>query len=625
MLTRSIGKVLRGKATPLQLALACILGSLLGFIPGYSDGAAFLNAPGLILSLLILLIILNANLGLAVMVGGLAKLTSLAVLPFQFSIGYHVLEGPTQPLLKSAINAPVLALFGLEYYATTGGIVLGLAFGLLAAAASIVVIGKFRRKMANLEEGSEAYKKYASKGWVKLLAYIFVGKGKGKKTYAELLDKKFGNPIRPIGVIFAVLLIGLVSIVWMFFKDDIVTTQLQRGLEQANGATVDIKTADMNLKSGTLTVTGLAMADPADLKTDLFRAAKLEAGVSGRDLLRKRITLDNVLASDASTGDKRLIPGRLIGSKPKPAPEPKAAGDKTLDDYLKEAEVWKERLAQARKWLDEINKRRAEGEPGEPTDPTRPRETLRERLAREAREKGYAKVAAGHLIEGAPSLLVRNLEVAGMRTPPLPGKTEPEILDVKAQNLSTQPWLVAESPRISITSRSDTLSFNTNLSGLASTAGDSSLSFSYRGLPADLIGKQLKVEGTQPLQGGTMDISTQGTLTADARISLPLDVTIRNTTMSLPQAGSAPIKELTMPIGVQGPLDNPRILFDQKAFGDALAKAGANELAAKARGEAEKAINKATEKAVGEATKKIEGELGDTLKKGLPGLLDKKK
>jgi len=622
MLTRSIGKVLRGKSTPLQLGLACILGALLGFIPGYRDGAAFLNAPGLIASLVILLIILNANLGLAVLVGGLAKLASLAIIPFTFAVGYQLLEGPTQPLFKSAINAPVLALFGFEYYATTGGIAVGLVFGILAAVVSIAIIGGFRRKMASLEETSEAYKKYANKRWVKILTFVFIGKGKGKKTYAQLLEKKVGNPIRPIGVVFAILLIGLMSIVWMFFKDDIISAQLQRGLEQANGATVDIKKANLDLKTATLTISGLAMADPSKLSTDMFRAATLEANISGRDLLRKRMSLDNVTAIDASSGDKRLIPGRLVGKKPAPAPEPKQPGDKTLEDYLKEAQVWKDRLAQARKWLDEMNKqRKAEGAP----TPGQPKETLRQRVAREARQKGYAKVAASHLIEGAPTLLVRKLDVAGLRTQPLPGMTEPEILDIHGENLSTQPWLVKDSPKITVDSRSKSLNFEAILTGLGSVGGDSTLSFAYRGLPADLIGDQLKVEGTQPLKGGTMDVSTRGTLTADSFINLPLEVVLHNTTMTLPQVGSAPIKEFAMPIGVQGPLDNPRIIFDGKAFGDALAKAGAGELAAKVRGEAEKAVNKATEKVVGEATKKLDEKVGDKLKEGLGGLLDKKK
>lgn len=620
MLTRSIGSVLRGKATPAQLAMACILGSLLGFIPGYSNGEAFLRAPGLVLALVLLLIVLNANLALAVLVGGLAKLVSLVVMPVSFRVGIWALDGPLQGPLKAAINAPVLALFGLEYYATTGGLIVGLAFGAAAAVVVILAVNSFRRAMSRVEEGSERYQKYASKGWVKALAWILFGSGRGKASYADLLQKRVGNPIRPIGVVFALLLCGLVAVAWMFTKEEIVMASLQRGLERANGATVDLKSADLDLKAGRLTVTGLAMADPAALETDLFRAATLEADVSGRDLVRKRLTLDNVRAVDASIGEKRAVRGVIVGAPPPPAPAPQ--GEKTIDDYIKQAKEWKERLAQVRRWLEEIDQRRkTEPRPGEPAES---RETLKERLAREAAEKGYARVAASHLVEGAPTLLVKQLSVEGMKAKPLPGKTEPEVLDVRGENLSTQPWLVEGTPRISVKARSGALDADALLSGLSAKAGESRVQLALRGLSADVIGQALKFEGAAPIQGGTMDVSASGSLSG-TMIDLPLSVTLRDTTISVPQAGSAPVKELTLPIGVAGALDNPAIRFDQNAFADALAKAGANELAARARGEAEKAVNKVAGDALKKVEEKVGGEVKDKVKQGLEGLLGPKK
>ena len=61
---RSIGKIIRGNATPLQLSMACVLGSMIGFVPGFVQG------PGAIVVLLLLLVILNANLALAALVLG---------------------------------------------------------------------------------------------------------------------------------------------------------------------------------------------------------------------------------------------------------------------------------------------------------------------------------------------------------------------------------------------------------------------------------------------------------------------------------------------------------------------------------------------------------------------------
>lgn len=630
MITRSIGKVLRGKATPFQLALACVLGAMLGFLPGYADGAVFMHAPGLVLTLFAAVVILNANLPLAGLVGAAAKLASLVLMPASFELGRFVLDGPLQGVMQKAINAPVLALFGFEYYATTGGLVMGLLFGIVAAFIVIGLVRSFRARMSRLEEGSEAYKKYASKWWVKILAFILIGGNKGKRTYAELNQRTIGNPIRILGVVVVVLVVGLVYLVTQLMRDEIVAASLRRGLESANGATVDIERAELDIPGARLTITGLAMADPQALDTDLFRAATIEAKISGRDLLRKRIALDNITARDAYTGEKRQIPGRLTVRRPAPVPEPRQPGDKTLEDYLEDAKLWRDRLAQVRRWLDEMDK-----EPDPAADPTAARETLRERLAREAREKGYARVVATHLIEGAPTLLIRQLQVDGLRSGPLPGKTEPEILDVRGENLSTHPRLVPEPAKLTIRSRSDSLRVEAALAGFMGTGRESTLAVAYSGLPAEVVGRQLRVGGDEPLQGGTISFSGEGTLGSGGRIHLPLSVVIRDTTVSVPQLGAAPVSELILPLGVTGRVDDPRILWDQSAFADALAKAGANELAGRVRAEAEKAIGKVTsevtariddktddlkEKA-GEKLKEETQEKIEDLKQTLPGLL----
>src|SRR5688572_4012243 len=120
MITRQIGKIIRGKATPLQIMMAAILGSMLGFTPG------FWEAPGLIVALTLLLIVLNANLGVAAMVGLVAKLVSYALMPISFEVGRVMLDGPTQGVFKAMINAPGTALMGFEHYLTTGAAAVGL-------------------------------------------------------------------------------------------------------------------------------------------------------------------------------------------------------------------------------------------------------------------------------------------------------------------------------------------------------------------------------------------------------------------------------------------------------------------------------------------------------------------
>ena len=590
--------------TPAQILLATVLGAMLGFVPGFMQG------PGLFILLLLLLIVLNANFFIGAMVGGLAKLLSLVLMPVSFQIGRVLLDGPTQAVFKKAINTPVLALFGFEHYATTGGMALGLVFGVVSGVGLIWMMNSLRRTMAGLEQGSERYQKAMSKGWVRAMLWVFVGPMQGK-TYAELLTtKKVGNPVRVIGVVFAALAVGLLFVLQMFFSEPIVTAALKRGLEQANGATVDIGSADLNLKEGRLVVTGLAMADPNDLKTDLLRAKSLVATISTTDLLTKRIAMDKVLVADASQGESRAIPGRLIGPARKPKSSP--MGLPTIEDFLKNAEVWKDRLAQVRKWLEDMSGDEDPGvnPDGTPKTPRQKNETLRERLAREIAEKGYARVTASHLIEGAPSFLVRELVVDGVRTKELGD----DLIDVRGENLSTNPRLVQAEPRLTVKSRSARLEGDIRLGspGAGQTGG---IVFVYRGIVTDSYAAQMVQSNPAPVAGGTTDVSINGSWSPQGvgYVDLPLLVTLRNAVVSIPGAGSAPVEEFSLPLGIKGSIDNPGIVIDQSQLADALAKAGANELAKRARGEAEKQVEKVLDKAGDQIGDKAKGALGDIL------------
>lgn len=603
MLIRKIVKVIRGRATPFQIVLACILGAMIGFVPGFAQG------PGLLLALALVLIVLNANLILAALVGMGAKLASLALMPVSFGVGRILLDGPTQPVFVWAINAPVLALFGFEHYATTGGMVVGAVLGLIVGIALVALLTRFRRKMATMEEGSERYKRFTSKRWVRIIAFIMGGKGKGKKTWGQILERKVGNPVRPLGVVFAVLVVGLLFLGQAFLSEPIVTAALHRGLERANGATVDLGSADLSLREGRLTVQSLAMADPEALHTDLFRAATLEASISTSDLLRKRITMESVVARDAYHGEPRDTPGRIIrprAAPPLPPDPPRPDPDeKTLEDYLEKAQEWKERLEQIQDWLDRVGSRA----PDDPRIPPEERETLRDRLRREIEEKGYARVRADHLIEGFPMLLVRELRVEGLRSKAMEG----ELLDVLGENLSTQPWLVAEAPRVRVAARSGKLEAEVVLAEAAATPADSSVLFSYLGLPADTFASALAVAGEPPLQGGTIDARLEGAIGPGPwrELNLPLHVTVRNTRVSIQGVGSADVERMALPIDLRGQLARPRVRIDPEALTKALADAGASAIAGRVRQEAEKAAEELKE----EATERAR----DAIRRVLPG------
>ena len=588
MLTRKIGKLLRGKATPFQIYAACILGSMIAFVPGLA------RAPGLFLALVLLLVILNANLGVAAMVGIAAKLVSLVLTPASFAVGKLLLHGPTEGLFRTMVNAPVLAYFGLEYYTVTGGVVLGLVFGVVAGVVLMGMIQRFRKKMASLEEGSPGFVKFANRKPVKLLTWLFVG-GKAKKSYAELLEKKMGNPIRPIGAVFAVIVVAFVGVLYMFAAEPVATAVMRSGLEKANGATVDLEKVELDLGAGKMRVEGLAMADPNKLTTDLLRASAVEADLSSNDLLRKRIAFDRIELSEASTGEERARPGVLVGKESKPSKPPSDPPEesKTIEDYIEQAEQWKARLKQARDWLERVGSSNPDAEPapGGEGEPAEQRETLSERLAREIREKGYNNVRAGHLIDGAPTVLVRELVVDGM----VVAWREGETFDIAAANLSTQPWLQEGAPSLSAESSSGDLAFGVTLGRAAKTPTDAPLLFRMNNVSADDVAAALKTP--EPLLvGGTIDLLLDGNMAVagGVAVDLPLNVTIRNTTLQIPGAGPTEISELMLPIALKGPIDNPAITISDQALQDALVAAGKAELAKQLGGEAGKLVDDAS-------------------------------
>ncbi len=145
---------------------------------------------------------------------------------------------------------------------------------------------------------------------------------------------------------------------------------------------------------------------------------------------------------------------------------------------------------------------------------------------------------------------------------------------------------------------------------------DNRIAFNYRDLPADVIGQALtQVAGEPPIQGGTVSVSLDGALyTVGApSLDLPLNVTLKNTTLTLPGAGSTHVDSFLLPIGLKGPIDNPGITITDKAVSDALVAAGKAEVARRLSGEADKAIDKAREKIDEEIGGKARDAIGNLL------------
>jgi hypothetical protein len=579
MILRSIGKALLGKATPFQIHATCLVGGALGFT------ADLQRAPALTVGLVVLLLTLNTNLWLATVVAlGGAALQILA-LPASFHAGRLLLDGPTRGLFEAMINAPVLALCGFEYYAITGGLLLGLLYGAAAGLGLTALVRRTRRAFLSLDAGSEKFRAIAAKRRVRVASWLLLGVAPSREAYEKLAAKRVGNPVRLWGAgLAAAIVIALVLLV-SFLAGPFLASKLQAGLERANGATVDLKAATIELDRGRVALEGLAMADPNDLPTDILRAVKVEADLSGADLLRRRLRFDRVVVDFAASGVERAEPGRRTDTAPEPQAGPPAPeeGYKTIDDYVKEAQAWQDRLAQLRGWLEKIA----------PAEDAEKKEKLEEKLRRQIRESGYAWAAADHLIRGAPTLLISELRIERLQALQIGGKQ----LSIVGENLSTHPSLSPGPPHLVVKAEDGSLLFE-----IGSAETGRALNVALKGIPGDAIGKALKAA---PVKGGTIDLSLKGRWegAGTGGVDLALDALLTGTTLAVPGAGEKRIDRLQLPLAVKGTLDDPRVLFRNEDLTKALMAAGQKELASKLAGEAEKRLGQ-------DAKKALEGLLG---------------
>lgn len=592
LITRKFGKLIRGKATPFQIFSACILGMLIGFIPGFQQ------APGLVVFWVGCLLILNANLFLAGLVGILGKLLLITLIPVAFAIGRFLLEGPTTPLFAALANRPITAYFGLDYYVVSGGQVLGLVLGIAMGIALTKSLGAYRRKMQRLENDSERMNKWSSKGWVKVLTFVFLGSGKGKKSYEELLSKKWGNPIRVPGVAI-VLVIGILGYVAVrSLSDPIVTAAIKDGLEQANGATVDLANAHLDLDAGRIELDGLALADPENLETNLFASDRIVADISAADILKKRFSIDSLVFENASSGLPRPTKASLVGKKPKASNAPKLElpDYKDLNSVLEDAPEFKERLSQLKKWLEALG--------GEKDDS----QSLKETLANRIQSLGYTQVAKKDLIEGSPMVWIRNLVATQVKT----GFLDDATLSIEAENLSSHPNLLESDPQIQIDSSDGSLVAKLVL-GAAAGRADNQIELSMSGISVDEVASKIKSDGSSPISGGTMTLNIAGKLSS-IDSDLKISPTFSGSSLSI-GGTNLPADNLSLPLFLRGPIDNPRIKIDSKALTDAIAKAGKKELLYRA----------AEELGIDSSATEGSNNLEDAAKKLLGGFLNKKK
>jgi hypothetical protein len=559
MITRKLGKFLRGGATPFQIFSATLLGGLIGAHPGIGQG------PLLYLLLVFLLIILNANLFLAAIVLLITRLLYLLLLPVLFNIGVALLESPFGSVVATLVNAPVTAWFGLETYVMVPALVLGLLSGGLFGIAINRTLRGFRKKMAQLETSSERYQDLSERFWLKALAWIFFGGLKGKKSWEELSEGSKGLPVRPLGIILVIALVILGIIGFKFLEPTLVTSVVREQLELANGATVDIEAIEIKAAENRLTLRGLAMADPEQLTTNRFAAEEITADVSGMSLLAKKVVLDSLFIGQPSTGGERRLVGRRIEKTVEETPEETEDPEVySIEGILSKSGVWRERLELVKRIYDRLAPVLKSDKEAEAEEEL----SWKERLAERAREEGYARVKADSLLKGSPRLMIRKLEGDTLEV-----KGEAARFAYSGASLSSQPALSADPGLLSLSRNDEKLRLSLRLPS-AETPSRSEIEFFYGGLTVEEI--ETAAGRDLPMSGGTVDISGKGVID-NGVLNVPLELVFRNSTLSA-FGSSLPLDGVPIQIQLEGSVGSPRLRIPTDAFENAVKSGGKQQI-----------------------------------------------
>ncbi|MCA8975270.1 MAG: hypothetical protein KDC98_11140, partial [Planctomycetes bacterium] len=330
--------------------------------------------------------------------------------------------------------------------------------------------------------------------------------------------------------------------------------------------------AALHLGDGVIRVKNLALADRSDLGRDLFAADELLLTIDTGELLRRRFVIDEIKAVKARSGTRRDTPGVVLPGAPEPEPEPGAEGVPTLEDYLEEFELWRQRLEQARQWLDVIYP--DEEEAGLPQTA----EEIEADRQRQLEQLGYAGVIASHLFGDEPSVLIRKIDIEGITWT---HDGIQEQLALRLRDVSSDPALFGKAPSVELATASPT--FALGFGGAEGGGSGIGMTLAMCGLSVDGLLSGVRIKGENPLRGGTLDFECRGSLQSPAgrgmTLDLPLALTLRDATFAVPGTGATQIAELALPLGLRGSVTNPSVFFELGSLRDALLAVGKNELA----------------------------------------------
>ena len=608
-MVRKLGKLIRGGVTPGQVFLGCLLGFVLGMIPGFN---------GSMLLVVLLLVLLNANGAMAMLCFALGKVLCILLAPVTFQIGYFLIhQAGLEGLFRAAGDTPGVALMDLHYYCVAGGLLVGLLGGAVLGVLVGNVIRGTRKMILAAGERSEKAQRIAAKGPVRLLLRLVFGKQKA--GFAEMLDKR--SPVfRKAGVVLCAVLIALAVVGQIVLTDLFFEDALRGGLAAAVGAEVNIERADLSLFGEGLEIEGLQITDPGKPTHNLFQAKRLAGDVSVSGLLTKRLIVNRLVIDDAQTDAKRAAPGEVFEKEPRPEPE---APDDALSEYFEKAKELREWFEKLKEYLDKRDANEADEQPTPEEIEQRKR-----RLRDLARAEGYFALSAQEILSQRPAWVIRELNVKPLRAPHVP-----DPMAVHGEELSGAPQLHDKPLKLVVTAGDKTL-VSTSLN-FDTPGGEHHVSLHTPPLPVGDVG--LSNKAGLDVSEGTAEIQVDdGVFTNRLIRKLPFAVKLRDLkagsregkgVLGLDATATSEamkhLKQIDLAGSLEGRLDAPRLKLDEKAIlgalKDALVGAGKAELARQADAQLKKLTSGLAEKAGGEAGKVIGDTAGGLLKGILPG------
>lgn len=601
-----ISKILaafRGGVSPAIIFLSVLLGFWFGMVPGFS---------GFHVMLIVFMLVLNIPIGMLVFWGVLGRALCYAAAPVLYHVGFWM-QGNTPFVFRAAESLPIIGLTDFSTYSVSGGFILGPVAGIIAGLLMARSVMSFRRMLLKLEEGSETFRKWYSKTWVRILDRVLIGK---RTKDAKSLFTKKTKYIRKAGVVLAIIVIIISLIVSLFIKDDKVKDYAAKSITRANGAEVNLEQVGISILKGAVSASGIQVTDPENPANNQVAIESVSADASIYDLLLGKVVMEKVEVSNVQFNQQRSTPGKLYEAEVEEEPEAfepneyefNPADIAKLDNYFKDAKALKEKLQKIRKYLPA-----GEGEEETAAEPQQvPQKYLEYLTARALTPVSYrflAKVASLDKVQ-IPS------EMFGSS-------------NIQLTNLNDSPKAAGLPITLGMSSLETPAKINLTMDYSMDTP---KLSGTFDSFDMSKIQSSLSDDAGLVFNSGTASGTISGTATKET-IDLTLDVNIKNMKAEGRDKGVlglgsdatsealAVLDNLKTTIRIVGPVTEPRLVFDTKGlteeFKQALVKAGKEKLANEIDKQLEEQMGDDVPDEVKDALKKPD----ELLKKGLGGLL----